>query len=745
MLSMMPIADVLGVAALLCAAAASPPRGDTGVVCSAPIPHSTRCYGGEGALSTHAWEGMPECCAACANLSEPVACATWVQKSGKCMLLSAKNAPKSNTDCLSGTSLPPPPAPAGDDPLNPKLPPNRWGPYIGREASVAPEYGFISGFMTGCSWGAVEPVQGQFNFSTCDAVVRSAIAEDKLLSISAATGSAAPLHWLAGAGVPTVRVCFKEKNCTAPNADHEYPYYLAPAYFPLWRQYQQALHDWLQQLPLTKQGVRPVESVEVQLGSTGDVTPWHGTPLESKYHIDGDVWKDFWVNGSRAMWEIHRDLLPDTRLIFNGVPTNSTPSDDPDDKYWPAYHDLIFHEIRPPNFDMKQGVVSHEYMTSFELDDWTVKGNITRFPHFNATTGLTEFVRTRGESSDGGISPKRGPVGGPGIGFWMNPTWNLLAMMCWDITYGLDMQNPNPAMWSEEDGMRNCPPPPAKCFNWTKTLWRPFQHFHTHAGAKIVAEAPGGWLQLRDALDYSDVARFPVATFGGPVARNNTDRLKNIVEAHSGMGAVVEDIASASASRHASRGRRGINNAGWRIWSQNYGKWMTQLDAQQTSAGRWGLGSRTNLLGQSARQTLPGHNMSFRLAAGLFASHHYAATAVPPPAALHVRVAFFDEGSGQWELHYASANASGQMKLAARVQKNNTLEFVEVRLALTDLVNSDADEVHLMLVDSDATPTRAGGGWASSDPDSFAWIEVLTSPFLFPVAEVVHDLGGVVR
>ena len=83
--------------------------------------------------------------------------------------------------------------------------------------------------------------------------------------------------------------------------------------------------------------------------------------------------------------------------------------------------------IKPPNFDMKQGVVSHEYMTSYELDDYNGKGNITRFPYVTAT-GVTEFVRTRGESSDGGIKVGKGPVGGPGIGFWMNPTWNILGM-----------------------------------------------------------------------------------------------------------------------------------------------------------------------------------------------------------------------------------------------------------------------------------------------------------------------------
>jgi hypothetical protein len=58
---------------------------------------------------------------------------------------------------------------------------------------------------------------------------------------------------------------------------------------------------------------------------------------------------------------------------------------------------------------MKMGVISHEYMTSNEHDDYITQGNISRFPYVNAATGLTEFVRTRGESSDGSAT------GGPGV------------------------------------------------------------------------------------------------------------------------------------------------------------------------------------------------------------------------------------------------------------------------------------------------------------------------------------------
>ena len=46
------------------------------------------------------------------------------------------------------------------------------------------------------------------------------------------------------------------------------------------------------------------------------------------------------------------------------------------------------------------------------------------------------------------------------------------------IADGLDVQNPNPAMWAEENNMNKCPPAQPggqRCSNWTKTLWRPFQ------------------------------------------------------------------------------------------------------------------------------------------------------------------------------------------------------------------------------------------------------------------------------
>jgi hypothetical protein len=491
-----------------------------------------------------------------------------------------------------------------------------------------------------------------------------------------------------------------------------------------WKRYQQALHDWVKTLPKSSEGFSPVQSIQVALGSTGDVTPWHGTPLESKYIIQGDTWKEFWINGSAAMIDIHRDLLPDTKLLFNGVPYNNTPMpDDPDAKYWPAYRHLIFDILKPPNFDVKFGVVSHQYFTSYELDDYNAGGNLTRFPFLSEYTNNVEFVRSRGESSDSS------PLNGPGVGFWMSPAWNVLAMACWDITYGLDKWNPNPQLYAKEYA-------PKGFGNWTERMWGAFQHYHTHAGQKDVTKAPGAWVQLRDALDYSDTKRFPESVFGVADRKQGGDRVDKILEKFKAFGAGVDDKNAAMAARHPSRARLGINQVGWRIWAENYGSWMKQIDPMTTSIGRWRLGSQAQLLGQSSRQTIPGKNMSFGISAGLFGTKPKAESSLD----VYIRVAFFDEGKGSWELHYRSPG--GKMTKAASVTKTNSLEFVEFRIKLNDFGCCMGNDVPaLVLVDSDAYFFEAEGAWSSTDTDIFAWVEVMQTPYLYKVAEKLleHD------
>merc|ERR1711920_512185 len=101
-----------------------------------------------------------------------------------------------------------------------------------------------------------------------------------------------------------------------------------------------------------------------------------------------------------------------------------------------------------------------------------------------------------------------------------------------------------------------------------------------------------------------------------------------------------------------------------------------------------------------------------------------------------MRVAFYDQGVGSWELYYR--NAGGQFIRAAHVRKTNSLEFVELRVKVPNLGCCLGDNVPaIVLVDSDAHPSPQG--WTSTDTDIFAWVEVMRSPFLYQLAEKVLE------
>jgi hypothetical protein len=227
---------------------------------------------------------------------------------------------------------------------------------------MSKNYPFVSGYGSGaCYWGKVEPANGRFNFSLCRAAIEEAHAAGKNVLINPQTGTEAPTSWLPSAGVPSVAVCDHKWNGSVthcpPGMISQFPWYLAPSYYGLWRRYHQQLHDFIQGLP--KELAARVITVQVSQGATGDLCPWHGNPLDSEYVLsaNGDRWKELWVNGTATMVEIWRDLAPTTKLLFNAVPPVNTTADQ---KAWPEYRHVIMDILKPPNFAVKYGVESHQ-------------------------------------------------------------------------------------------------------------------------------------------------------------------------------------------------------------------------------------------------------------------------------------------------------------------------------------------------------------------------------------------------
>merc|ERR1712151_117455 len=138
------------------------------------------------------------------------------------------------------------------------------------------------------------------------------------------------------------------------------------------------------------------------------------------------------------------------------------------------------------------------------------------------------------------------------------------------------------------------------------------------------------------------------------------------------------------------------------------------------------------------RQTVPGKNISFGFSAGLFNKRE--ADVGVGRTAVYLRVAFYDEGHGSWELHYRTPG--GTFQTAVQVKKTNSKQFVESRVKLLDFACCRGEDVPtLILLDSDAQFSATEKGWTSQDPDTFAFVEAMHSPFLYQMAEKVieHD------
>ena len=272
---------------------------------------------------------------------------------------------------------------------------------------------------------------------------------------------------------------------------------------------------------------------------------------------------------------------------------------------------------------------------------------------------------------------------------------------------------------------------------WTPKLFAALNHYHIYGGRKIAAESPGAWLYLRDALDVADTERFPEATYG-TASLSNAARVRKIVAAFADRGAAVEDMTAATSARHGSRKRFGYNSAGWRVWDDNYGQWMTQRDARATSIGRWQVGGRNeSLLGHSARATDSAtgkHTMTFDVNNGVFAD-------TTSGSELYVRVGAYDEGTGGWELGVASDAQRGKTKSLGRVTKADTKRWVEVRVSFRLGADLSAHGLALSLTDVDGVVPGERGATRAVDDDTFAWIEVSKLPFAFNITDVVVKLA----
>jgi hypothetical protein len=634
--------------------------------------------------------------------------------------------PTSPPTTLDG--LPSPFSPFMDADEIARFPYNKWGIYgmvaanrfSGKVASVVgasnDEYvktlagkpisrEYTSGVDFSCPWWLVEPEPGVFDFDKCKRWIIGAAHYNKNVFIRPFVAQQAP-PWMSDF---VNMVTVKPKESSSDGHYIDYPDYKDPAYLAMWTRYQQGLHDWIKNLGSDLR--KRVAAVQILAGTTGDVNPYHGKyfdDVSETLSARDTWWRAFWVQSAEIMSDMYEDFrvnMDGPVLVFNGIK-----------KYWPVYHEVMA-DVGKPFYALKEGHASHQYQSNFEMDAYEEWGKLAWTPfQKDPNTFSEDYVRLRGETAFDRASGQRH--------FWDNTGWNFMSLMGWTLTYGYDVINPNQKLFDEA------------------VLFPAFRFFRYYAGRKRAGLSPGAWIMFHDALDYSDLERFPIETYGGrvttykgfPVAElDDVDRMRAIVAAHAQYGAAVDDEFNAmvkeSNSAMQSRMRIGMNDAGYRLYTDNYQMHMKQVSKEE-SVSRFRIGDPVNdLVGRCARGF---ENASGKNRIGMKLDETLKRV-MNMRHKLYFRVVFFNSGAGSWELNF-----DGQDVAAITHTNTGTDKWMEVRGSFRE-----AAEIPVMrgglAGGADVELVSLGGGDVN-----FAVFEFTKVPFVFEIVPGGSDYQVVV-
>ncbi|OPZ22077.1 MAG: hypothetical protein BWZ10_00458 [candidate division BRC1 bacterium ADurb.BinA364] len=147
------------------------------------------------------------------------------------------------------------------------------------------------------------------------------------------------------------------------------------------------------------------------------------------------------------------------------------------------------------------------------------------------------------------------------------------------------------------------------------------------------------------------------------------------------------------------KNQKGLNDVQWDVWRGNYGMYMKQIRANETSQGYWRVGSKDQMYGRFARgfdHAQKKNAIYLDIDDGLFGAEPLSGR-----SPVSVRVVYFDKGTGAWQLRYDSTSEPD--KLAREVTNTDSGLWKELTLDLADahFDNRGPMESDLWLANSD--------------------------------------------
>ena len=495
---------------------------------------------------------------------------------------------------------------------------------------------FVKGQADRIKWADLEPKPGVYDWSSLDSHIRNAVEGNYYYYFVLWTGPHAP-EWIYEQGVPKVAV-------SGGKGKDYFPYYLDPNYIKYFHRFIGKLADHIASLPEADR--KAFAFIQPAFGSTGDRQLYKGTPKDPRYNISAEEYLEFCRGATKRFYEaFDKPELKHIKFLFNVA--DQSERGEVKGRGARAGEQLFANWLRqnyPIELRKQQFTIAVGYQANGEIE----QDNELRPTFYGLNGKQPEFVR--GEFSkfgEGGI-------------FRENPIWNYYWTAISTVDRGLDL-------W--EVDYRTVQ---------TGKYDEGFAFANRYSYYKQPQTSPQAFIALRDVLDSADTLRFPEEQYGKAV-QSNADRMKKIESEFGKYGAKVGDLDAATSLAGASYllDAKAMNDVGFGLIARNFSRFITQIDANQTSVGLWRVGPADQPYGRYARafENSSGRNrMYFDL------DDKFLPAGAKDPITL--KLIYLDQGSGNFSVRYDASDDPD--KTAINITKTNSGRWVEKSITIAD-------------------------------------------------------------
>jgi hypothetical protein len=427
-----------------------------------------------------------------------------------------------------------------------------------------------------------------------------------------------------------------------------YPYYLSPIYKKLYTRFITEAAKHISIYPKEKQA--HIAFIQVKTGCTGDETPYKGESIDKKYDLpkEGADWQNFRTECFALYAQLFDQTEPKISLLFGSI---SGDEDGGKDGKYQQQWDWVTKNITGV-LGVKAGTLSRG---SHFTDEKTIV-NIWR-KYLIDPKGLKVFARSEMDQS------------------WQRPVFQINVQMnfYWAAINALNLGQ---SIWDVSSGAMESSK--EQGFDYS------FFFFDKYAGQIYPKTATNAFCALHKGLDYADIVAYPESEFG-PASQKNTERAEKIAAAYAKYGAAIDDKKALTLGQVKQRGNQsGLNDVGWKIWSDNYSRLLYQIDADATSIPLWRVNgpitATSSIYDRFAR--------SFEHSSGKDAMYfklHEGFSQDAKPKVMSINIVWFDKQVGSsWKLDYDGGGKV--MKTALKVVGKGDQKWHHETVTIKDAV-----------------------------------------------------------